>query len=80
MKEQLFPVFRRRQISQLVKHYGIHLGKPPAFSRNLLLLKLIDRVYMIVESGPFAGSNLAEGDCSGQVCSCTSAVNKEAAR
>ena len=66
-------------IPQPVKHFGVHSGKPPAFSRNLFLLELIAKVYMIPESGPCAESNRTEADCNGQVrFSCTSSANKEA--
>jgi len=67
--------------TQPVKHYGIDLGEPPAFSRNLFLFKVIARVYMIPEFGPCAGSKRTEADCNGHVRFFhTSTADKEAAR
>jgi hypothetical protein len=63
MKEQLAHVYRRRQISQLVKHYGIHPGNPPAFSRDLFLLKLIDRVYRTFAPDRTALETIATARC-----------------
>lgn len=82
MEQELAPVFRKRQISQLIQDNKVppckSSGQPSTATGKLFLLKLVNQIDYIEETAPFAVLNRLPGYGYCQMCLAgTGAANQD---